>query len=85
MNTFILANFHLRNGAVMWRINWMADLTSRGLNASFGLMVNYRYYLDETQMNSINYIEKQRIKTSTQILDLVKTLPDCPLDTKSHL
>ncbi|EGI67238.1 Malonyl-CoA decarboxylase, mitochondrial [Acromyrmex echinatior] len=37
------ANFHLRNGAVMWRINWMADPSPRGVANSCGIMVNYRY------------------------------------------
>jgi malonyl-CoA decarboxylase len=39
----VLANFHLRNGAVMWRLNWQADLSVRGLASSCGIMVNYRY------------------------------------------
>ena len=26
-----VANFHLRNGATLWRINWLADLSPRGL------------------------------------------------------
>ncbi|KOC65828.1 Malonyl-CoA decarboxylase, mitochondrial [Habropoda laboriosa] len=37
-----VANFHLRNGAVMWRINWLADLSPRGVANSCGIMVNYR-------------------------------------------
>ena len=37
-----VANFHLRNGSCLWRINWMADTSRRGLANSFGLMVNYR-------------------------------------------
>lgn len=37
-----VANFHLRNGAVMWRINWMADPSPRGMANSCGVMVNYR-------------------------------------------
>lgn len=36
------ANFHLRNGAMMWRINWMADPSPRGVANSCGIMVNYR-------------------------------------------
>jgi len=38
-----LANFHLKNGAVLWRINWDADPSPRGLSNSCGIMVNYRY------------------------------------------
>ncbi|GIY64644.1 malonyl-CoA decarboxylase, mitochondrial [Caerostris darwini] len=37
-----VAHFHLRNGAVMWRLNWLADLSPRGLDNSCGMMVNYR-------------------------------------------
>lgn len=40
---FVAANFHLRNGAVMWRINWMADTSKRGADNSCGIMVNYRW------------------------------------------
>lgn len=40
---YLAANFHLRNGAVMWRINWMADPSPRGVANSCGIMVNYRY------------------------------------------
>lgn len=40
---WLSANFHLKNGAVMWRINWQADQSPRGLANSCGIMVNYRY------------------------------------------
>lgn len=36
-----VANFHLRNGASVWRLNWRADLSERGCTGSFGIMVNY--------------------------------------------
>lgn len=66
-----VANFHLRNGAVMWRINWMADPSPRGANNSCGIMVNYRYFLSDTETNSRNYIERNMIKASVNITDLV--------------
>ncbi|XP_021026540.1 malonyl-CoA decarboxylase, mitochondrial [Mus caroli] len=66
-----VANFHLQNGAVMWRINWMADSSLKGLTSSCGLMVNYRYYLEETGPNSISYLGSKNIKASEQILSLV--------------
>ncbi|XP_036044177.1 malonyl-CoA decarboxylase, mitochondrial isoform X2 [Onychomys torridus] len=66
-----VANFHLQNGAVMWRINWMADSSLKGLTSSCGLMVNYRYYLEETGLNSINYLGSKNIKASEQVLSLV--------------
>lgn len=66
-----VANFHLQNGAVMWRINWMADSSLKGLTSSCGLMVNYRYYLEETGPNSVSYLGSKNIKASEQILSLV--------------
>ncbi|XP_058809041.1 malonyl-CoA decarboxylase, mitochondrial-like [Phymastichus coffea] len=67
-----VANFHLRNGAVMWRINWLADPSPRGMANSCGIMVNYRYFLDETESNSRNYIEKYQIKASNTVIHLAK-------------
>lgn len=67
-----VANFHLRNGAEMWRINWLADLSARGLSTSCGIMVNYRYYLNETENNSKMYIEHKIVKISHLIEKLLK-------------
>ncbi|XP_057324378.1 malonyl-CoA decarboxylase, mitochondrial-like [Microplitis mediator] len=66
-----VANFHLRNGAVMWRVNWMADPSPRGSDHSCGLMVNYRYFLSETEDNSRNYIEGNKIKASEGVMSSV--------------
>jgi malonyl-CoA decarboxylase len=38
-----VARFHLRNGARLERINWLADTSDKGLAESFGILVNYRY------------------------------------------
>nr|CAD7394593.1 unnamed protein product [Timema cristinae] len=65
-----VANFHLRNGAVMWRLNWRADLTPRGLGNSCGIMVNYRYFLDQLESNSRRYQEEQYVTVSEQVLRL---------------
>ncbi|KAK2577169.1 hypothetical protein KPH14_003326 [Odynerus spinipes] len=66
-----VANFHLRNGANMWRINWMADPSPRGVANSCGIMVNYRYYLNECENNSRNYIENYFINASNDVINLV--------------
>lgn len=65
-----VANFHLRNGAVMWRLNWLADVSPRGLTNSCSLMVNYRYYLDDADRNSQDYLEKKQVRASEQIIKL---------------
>ena len=38
-----VARFHLGNGARLERINWLGDLSPKGLAESFGLLVNYKY------------------------------------------
>jgi malonyl-CoA decarboxylase len=38
-----VARFHLGNGARLERINWLANVSPRGLRESYGVMVNYLY------------------------------------------
>ncbi|XP_055504907.1 malonyl-CoA decarboxylase, mitochondrial [Leucoraja erinacea] len=66
-----VANFHLQNGAVMWRLNWMANTSPRGISSSSGIMVNYRYFLEDTNYNSVQYLKTRHIEASKQILSLV--------------
>uniref|UniRef100_A0A8D2QFP6 Malonyl-CoA decarboxylase, mitochondrial n=1 Tax=Zonotrichia albicollis TaxID=44394 RepID=A0A8D2QFP6_ZONAL len=66
-----VANFHLQNGSVLWRINWMGDSSPRGIGASCGMMVNYRYFLEETASNSALYLASKQVRASEQVLALV--------------
>ncbi|KAG7468677.1 hypothetical protein MATL_G00145890 [Megalops atlanticus] len=66
-----VANFHLQNGATMWRLNWQADTSPRGITNSCGIMVNYRYFLQETSANSATYLQTKAISASEQVLSLV--------------
>ena len=65
-----VANFHLRNGAVMWRINWKGDMSARGLTNSCGIMVNYKYFIDDLEDNSTEYQENHTINAGEQVLHL---------------
>lgn len=38
-----VANFHLQNGAMIGRLNWMADRSQKGLTQSEGIMVDKGY------------------------------------------
>ncbi|XP_037777406.1 malonyl-CoA decarboxylase, mitochondrial-like [Penaeus monodon] len=71
-----VANFHLKNGAVMWRINWLADRSPRGLANSCGIMVNYRYFLEDCENNSRTYLETLKIHTTDDVMFLSKTAAD---------
>src|SRR5687768_4500382 len=52
-----VARFHLGNGARLERINWLADATDKGIDQSYGLMVNYLYDLDDIEKNHEAYAE----------------------------
>lgn len=65
-----VANFHLRNGAVLWRLNWEGDRSVRGLTNSCGIMANYKYVLDNLEPNSTNYQEHHEVKASEQVIHL---------------
>ncbi|KAJ2725318.1 hypothetical protein GGI07_001326 [Coemansia sp. Benny D115] len=59
-----VANFHLRNGACLHRINWRGDTSYRGLRQSLGLMVNYNYVLDSIEQNNERYVADGTIAIS---------------------
>lgn len=46
-----VARFHLGNGALIERINWAGDPSTKGLKQSYGLMVNYLYDLKRLDKN----------------------------------
>lgn len=46
-----VARFHLGNGARLERINWMGNPAPRGMQESFGVMVNYLYDPDTIETN----------------------------------
>ncbi len=54
-----VARFHLDNGARLERINPRADLSTKGLRQSFGLMVNYLYDLDKVEDSHVKFRQGQ--------------------------
>ena len=67
-----VAQFHLGNGATLERINVEADLSARGLEQSFGFMVNYRYELDLIVSNHEKLMESGQIATSKRDPTIIK-------------
>lgn len=59
-----VANFHLRNGACVYRLNWLADTSSAGMERSYGIMVNYMYNMDAVEENNRKYIMNGEISVS---------------------
>ena len=51
-----MAKFHIRNGAEMFRLNYLAGDTSlKGMRTSFGVMINCHYPLNEIESNHARY------------------------------
>jgi malonyl-CoA decarboxylase len=50
-----VAHFHLGNGAIVERINWLGDTSANGLRQSYAMMVNYRYKLADVDANHEAY------------------------------
>ena len=50
-----VAKFHIRNGAEMFRLNYLSDTTPKGLRSSCGIMINYKYSSHELEENHANY------------------------------
>ncbi|MBC8317940.1 MAG: malonyl-CoA decarboxylase [Desulfobulbaceae bacterium] len=60
-------NFHLTNGARIERVNWLADLSDRGMKRSYGIMVNYYYELSDIDSNHEQYISSTLIAASREV------------------
>ncbi|XP_012091299.1 malonyl-CoA decarboxylase, mitochondrial [Jatropha curcas] len=62
-----VANFHLQNGAMIERINWMADPSEKGLRQSGGIMVNYVYRVEKIEEYAQSYFSTGHIHASNNI------------------
>ena len=66
-----VAKFHLGNGAQLFRVNWAADLSKKGLRESAGIMVNYLYDLDRLEENRERFLSKKVVhaRSVTRLLE----------------
>jgi len=62
-----VAAFHLSNGARLERINAFGNLRPYGMEASFGVTVNYRYLPAELEENHERFIRKGQIRVSPEL------------------
>jgi len=68
-----VARFHLGNGARLEQINWLGDVSSKGLRESAGVMVNYLYRLDDIEKNHEAYANDDEVVASAAVKKLLKT------------
>lgn len=62
-----VARFHLGNGARLERINWLADVSNRGLAQGLGLMVNYLYDPEDIEKNHEDFVNKGAVATASGV------------------
>jgi hypothetical protein len=67
--------FHLGNGATIERLDWLADITPRGIEQSFGIMVNYRYALDRYAANQLAYGTNHTVDATSAVKALAAADP----------
>ena len=67
-----VANFHLANGAHIERLNWLGDISEKGMKQSAGIMANYHYKLSEIEENHELYIAESRINAAADVKKWVK-------------
>jgi malonyl-CoA decarboxylase len=67
-----VAHFHLTNGARMERLDWLADLSPKGMQQSAGIMINYLYRLSDIEDNHEAYTGEGRVVASLAINRLAR-------------
>ena len=67
-----VAKFHLGNGAILERVNLNSDLSSKGINQSKGVMINYLYNLDLLEKNHELFFKTKTVQQSDEIKSLRK-------------
>jgi malonyl-CoA decarboxylase len=68
-----VAHFHLSNGARVERLNWLGDVSSKGLRQSAGIMVNYLYRLGDIETNNEAYRGEGRVAAASSVRGLIRT------------
>lgn len=66
-----VANFHLSNGARVERIHFLANTDPKGQERALGMMVNYRYALEDIEQNHDAYLHDGIIAASDEVRALL--------------
>jgi malonyl-CoA decarboxylase len=62
-----VARFHLGNGARLERINWLGNIAPRGIQESFGMMVNYLYDVETIESNHEAFVNDRTVMRSADV------------------
>jgi len=67
-----VAHFHLSNGARVEQLNWLGDVSEKGLQQSAGMMVNYLYRLGDIEANHEVYRDEGRVAAASAVRNLLR-------------
>ena len=67
-----VARFHLGNGARLEQLDYLGDLSEKGIAQSHGLMVNYQYDLDDIEKNHEAFAENRTVVAASGIRRLAR-------------
>ena len=67
-----VARFHLNNGASLERVNWLGDVSPKGVREAAGFMVNYLYALGDIEKNHENFAHNGPIAASRSVRALLR-------------
>ena len=68
-----VARFHLGKGARLERINWLGNNAPRGMQESFGIMVNYLYDRDTINNNHEAFVRDGTVVRSPEVDALLQS------------
>src|SRR3984893_15596839 len=69
-----VARFHLGNGARLERINWLGNNSPRGIQESFGIMVNYLYDHESINDNHEAFVRDGTVVRSPEVDALIERM-----------
>lgn len=68
-----VARFHLGNGAMLERVNFLGDLSPKGVSQAHTMMVNYLYNLKEIEKNHEAFANRAVVAASRQVRSFLRT------------
>ncbi len=69
-----VSRFHLGNGARLERLNWLGDISEKGLQEAYGLMVNYLYDPREIERNHEGFANSGGVATTRAVRSLLRSV-----------
>jgi malonyl-CoA decarboxylase len=70
-----VARFHLGNGARLERLNWLGDISAKGIAESAGMLVNYRYDQARIPANHEAFVATGEVIHASAVRGLLPPMP----------